>query len=89
MTNAERITVIREKLTAALKPTFLEIADESHAHRGHAGAESGAGHFAVTLSSPLFIDQTKIACHRLIYAALDSMIPSEIHALKIKVVHAA
>ena len=32
---------IREKLSAALQPTRLEISDESHRHAGHAGARPG------------------------------------------------
>ncbi len=88
MNNDKRMLKIREQLQAALNPTHLEIEDESHLHRGHVGAQSGAGHFAVTLASPFFIDKTKIACHRLIYAALGSMMPTEIHALKIKVIDA-
>jgi BolA family transcriptional regulator, general stress-responsive regulator len=85
MTNVERIDIIRDKLQQALKPTKLEIADESYQHHGHAGAQTGAGHFAITVASPLFAGQAKVACHRLIYAALDTMIPTEIHALQINI----
>ena len=79
-----RIDVIREKLTTALNPTALEIIDNSYQHRGHAGTAGGAGHYTVEIASPEFAGKSKIACHQLIYAALEGMIPDEIHALVIK-----
>lgn len=86
--NATRAQEIEQRLTAAFSPTRLEIIDESHKHAGHAGATSGGGggHFIVTISSPSFDGVPLVKQHRMIYAALDDMMNSDIHALKINVV---
>jgi BolA family transcriptional regulator, general stress-responsive regulator len=80
MSTAERI---REKLQA-LAPQRLEIEDESARHAGHAGAQSGGGHYQLLIVSPAFAGKTKIARHRLVYAALGDMMHKEIHALSIQ-----
>ncbi len=67
-----------------LAATELEIADDSHAHVGHAGAkERGGGHFELKIVSAQFIGKSLVARHRLIYTALGDLMQSEIHALKI------
>lgn len=76
-------TLLHQRLTTTLSPTFLEIEDESYLHSGHPGAQSGGGHFKVTIASPQFSGKNKIACHRLVYAALDGLIGVEIHAVQI------
>jgi len=85
MSNEQRIAQIQTLLKAKLEPSFLEISDDSQQHIGHAGARGGAGHFSVTIASSYFKDKSRIACHKMIYAALDSMIPQDIHALQIKI----
>lgn len=85
MDNAERIVRMREKLESALSPANLEIIDDSHLHAGHAGAASGAGHFTVIISAAAFEGKATLACHRLVYAALDDMMTTDIHALSIKI----
>lgn len=80
MSTAERI---REKLQA-LAPQRLEIEDESAQHAGHAGAQSGGGHYQLLIVSPAFAGKTKVARHRLVYAALGDMMHKEIHALSIQ-----
>lgn len=83
---SERLDSIRQLLNSALNPTQLEIIDDSHKHIGHAGNQTGAGHYTVIISSKLFSGKTLLESHRMIYAALANLIPSEIHALKIKVI---
>ncbi len=85
MTNAERQQVIHERLSAAFTPSQLQITDDSHLHIGHAGAQSGAGHFSVMIQSDQFQGKSPVQCHRLIYQQLDDLIPQEIHALAIKI----
>ena len=80
----DRIETIRQQLSDAFAPTHLDIIDESHKHKGHAGAASGAGHFNVTIVSELFTGQATLARHRLVYQAVDNLMLSEIHALSIK-----
>ncbi|MDB4307907.1 BolA family transcriptional regulator [Gammaproteobacteria bacterium] len=81
---AERVEMIRERLTNNLHPTKLDIIDESARHAGHAGAASGGGHFIVTISASVFKDKTLIQRHRLVYDAVDDIMHSEIHALSIQ-----
>lgn len=73
---------IRERLQS-LQPTHLEIIDESHLHAGHAGSQSGASHFRVIISSPLFGSMKPLQRHRLVYDQLTDLIPFPIHALAI------
>jgi BolA protein len=81
---AERIEMIRERLTNNLHPTELNIIDESARHAGHAGAASGGGHFIVDIVASTFNDKTLIQRHRLVYDAVDDIMHSEIHALSIQ-----
>lgn len=82
--SAERIEMIRERLTNALQPAELEIIDESAKHAGHAGAASGGGHFIVNITAAAFNDKPLIQRHRLVYDAVDDMMQREIHALSIQ-----
>jgi BolA family transcriptional regulator, general stress-responsive regulator len=79
----ETIDLIRHNLTVALKPTLLEIIDNSAAHAGHAGARQGGGHYNVTIVSADFEKKTLVQRHQLIYAALGDMMKHDIHALGI------
>ncbi|CAM0998805.1 DNA-binding global transcriptional regulator BolA, affects cell shape, cell division and biofilm formation [Rhodanobacter sp. Root179] len=72
---------IRQRLTAALAPTELEVVDEGHLHAGHAG--EGKGHFHVRIVSPAFAGLLPIRRHRMVYAALDGLMDNGIHALSI------
>lgn len=81
---AERIEMIRERLTSSLQPTALDIIDESAKHAGHAGAASGGGHFIVNIVATAFRDKTLIQRHRLVYDAVDDIMHREIHALSIQ-----
>ncbi|SCZ49307.1 BolA family protein [Thiohalomonas denitrificans] len=78
-----RVEAIRSVLNSTLEPEQLEIIDDSHKHAGHASA-GGAGHFTVRVVSPVFAGKSLIERHRLVYAALDDLMHSEIHALSIK-----
>lgn len=79
-----RIDRIREELTKALSPARLEIIDESHLHAGHAGAQSGRGHFRLTIVSDRFAGHSPIARHRMVYGALGDLMQTDIHALSIE-----
>ena len=80
-----------ERLRERLQPTALEVLDESWQHAGHAGANgTGFGtHFKVRLASPQFAGKPRVACHRLVYAALQDFIDRDgVHALVIEVLPA-
>ena len=74
---------IEQKL-AALEPSLIELADESALHAGHEGAKGGGGHYRLTIVSPQFSGKNTVARHRMIYAALGSMMQQQIHALAIR-----
>jgi BolA protein len=52
-------------------------------HTGHAGAKDGRGHFAITIVAEAFDGLGRIESHRLVYAALGSLMTTDIHALSI------
>lgn len=73
---------IRSRLVAALAPLELEVIDEGHLHAGHANA--GKGHFRVRIVSAAFAGALPLKRHRMVYAALDGLMDSGIHALAIE-----
>jgi BolA protein len=79
---AETAALIRERL-APLEPEVLEIYDESGEHLGHPGARAGGGHYQLTIVSARFQGKSRLARHRMVYAALDDLMRSRIHALAI------
>jgi BolA protein len=79
-----RVLAIRARLIAAFAPTELEVVDESHKHVGHEGARDGRGHFSVKIISPSFAGRRQIERHRMVYAALASLLETDIHALSVR-----
>ena len=79
----DRMTKLRQRLEQELKPSSLEIIDESAKHAGHAGAAAGGGHFIVDITSTAFRGKSLVQRHRLVYDAAGDMMPQEIHALSI------
>ena len=74
--------IIKDRLTGALAPTFIEVTDDSHKHAGHAGARAGGeSHFSVTSISARFDGMSRIARQRLVYHHLDDLMQGQIHAL--------
>jgi BolA protein len=78
---AERVALIRNRLEAAFEPDELEIVDDSRRHAGHAGARDGRGHFQVRILSQRFAGKRTVERHRMVYAALGSLMQTDIHAL--------
>lgn len=75
--------LIEARLREALAPTELQVWDDSEAHKGHAGAARGGGHFELLITSDRFSGLRPIARHRLVYDALGDLMQSQIHALSI------
>ncbi len=84
MTPEERVERIRMLLQEAFHPAVLEVTDDSHRHAGHAGARDGRGHFSVKIVSGAFAGKPPLARHRAVYAALGSLMETDIHALAIQ-----
>lgn len=80
----QRVERIRALIEAALAPERLEVIDESHLHVGHAGARDGRGHFRIRIGCSRFSGKPRLARHRMVYAALGSMMETDIHALAIE-----
>ena len=79
-----RERLLRERLETRFAPSLLTIVDESHLHAGHAGAAGGHGHFRVIIVAEAFRGVSPVARHRLIYAAVDDLMKTDIHALAIE-----
>lgn len=80
----ERRERIESKLRERLDAEHVEVVDESHLHRGHPGARSGAGHFRVLVVSPRFEGLDRVEAQRLVYTAVAEDMGPEIHALSIR-----
>ena len=80
--SAERIARIRAAL-ATLQPVRLDIRDDSAKHAGHAGARDGRGHFGVQIVSTAFEGLSLVQRHKRVYAAMGTLMDSDVHALAI------
>ena len=80
---ADRVQQIQAHLEQAFSPSHLQVKDQSHLHAGHPGARDGMGHFEATIVAEAFAGKSRIERHRMVYAALGSLMQTDIHALKI------
>ncbi|WFE74875.1 BolA family transcriptional regulator [Roseinatronobacter sp. S2] len=77
---------IEAKLQAAFNPAQLQVVDDSESHRGHAGwREGGQTHFNVMIRAEGFRDQSRVARHRAVHAALGAELVNRIHALSLDI----
>jgi BolA protein len=74
---------LRQRLEGRFAPSVLAIEDQSHLHAGHAGAAAGHGHFRITIVAEAFRGLSPLARHRLVYAAVEDLLKTDIHALAI------
>jgi BolA protein len=82
--DASREERLRQRLVERFKPVELLVEDESHHHAGHAGAAGGQSHYRVRIVAEAFRGVSPVARHRLVYAAVDDMLKTDIHALAIE-----
>lgn len=75
---AGRAQRIETAVTAALKPSFIQLEDESHKHSVPEGAES---HFKLVCVSEAFAGLMPVRRHQKIYAELQSELDGGLHAL--------
>ena len=77
---------IRTVLEAAFSPEHLEVVNESHLHKGHAGDDgSGESHWAVRISAPALAAMGRVERHRAVHAAIGPTLMARIHALSLDV----
>lgn len=73
---------IKEKLMIALRPTRLDVINESEMHAGHRSSPgTGESHFRVLIVSEAFAGKSRVERHRMVNTALDGEIGGRVHAL--------
>ena len=73
------------RLTEALRPTSLELIDDSEQHRGHGGYNpAGESHFSLAISSAAFAGKSRVERQRLVHKALGDLLDERVHALSIR-----
>ena len=78
-------TQMREKLMVALRPTRLDVVNESHLHHGHASSPgTGESHFRILIVSAAFAGKSRVERHRLVNEAVREELTGGVHALAIK-----
>lgn len=79
---AERVEAV---LRDALRPSSIEIHDDSHRHAGHGGAVPGkTTHLRVRVVSEALRGLSRIERHRRVNALLAGEIAAGLHALQIE-----
>jgi stress-induced morphogen len=73
----------------ALQPVLLDLKNDSAKHAGHVEHMGGAGftgdtHYKLTITSPLFVGQSRIDRQRMVMNLLKDEFTSGLHALEIK-----
>lgn len=82
MSADQRIT---QTLTEAFSPARVNVVDESHLHKGHAGHRpEGETHFRVQIAAEAFRGKSRVAIHRMVNAALKGEFDRGMHALAIE-----
>lgn len=69
---------LTDQMQALLSPSYLEVLNESHKHRGPKDAES---HFKMTIVSGAFEGLSPVKRHQKIYEILAEALKGQIHAL--------
>lgn len=83
MKSENRLRAIEYQLIKNLHPDTLTVEDDSAQHVGHPGAATGAGHFTVKIISKAFEGKSLVERHRMVYEAVNDLLKTDIHALKI------
>lgn len=78
-------TSMRDKLMIALRPSRLDVVNESHLHAGHRNSpDTGESHFRLLIVSEAFTGKSRVERHRLINDVLSDELKGRVHALAIK-----
>jgi BolA protein len=73
---------MREKLMLALKPTRLDVINESELHAGHRSSPgTGESHFRILIVSNAFSGKSRVERHRLVNETLRDELAGGVHAL--------
>jgi BolA protein len=78
-------TTIREKLMVGLRPTRLDVINESDKHAGHRSSPgTGESHFQVLVVAEIFKGKSRVERHRLVNGLLADELKGKVHALAVK-----
>ena len=69
---------ITEKISDDLKPSHLEVVNESHMHSVPENSET---HFKLVIATSAFEGKKSVARHQLVYKALAAELAGPVHAL--------
>lgn len=76
---------IYEILQEGLQPQVINVENQSHKHKGHAGDDgSGESHFSIYIVSDGFEGQSRIERHRMIFGILQNAFKVLPHAVSMK-----
>jgi BolA protein len=76
---------MREKLMISLRPTRLDVVNESHLHAGHRSSPgTGESHFRILIVSEAFTGKSRVERHRIVNDLLSDELKNGVHALAIK-----
>eukprot|EP00842_Homolaphlyctis_polyrhiza_P004331 jgi/Hompol1/489/HPOL_005326-RA len=79
-------TSIQSKLTQRLKPSVLEVFDDSSKHKGHAamkGLSPSETHFRLVIVADAFEAKSLVQRHKLVYEILEEELKTGVHALSL------
>ncbi len=82
-------SLIKERLKENFNAIKVDIVNQSERHAGHLSEELpfyGQTHFSIKIQSKELEKLTKVEQHRKVFACLDDLIPSPIHALSIEII---
>ena len=75
---------IKHNITEAIELTHLEVINQSHLHKGHAGDDgSGESHFKLVVVWAGFSAYSRIERQRHVHKALGQDLIQKIHALQL------
>lgn len=78
-------TRMREKLMVALRPSRLDVVNESHLHEGHRSSpDTGESHFRMLIVSQAFAGKSRLERHRMVNDVVSDELEGGVHALAIK-----
>ncbi len=83
MSDSNQIFKIQATLNLKLQADLVQITDQSDRHKHHKHSPQGSGHYDAVIVSNLFANKTLMQQHRLVYAALESEMQTNIHALSL------
>ncbi|MFA5957236.1 BolA family protein [Hyphomicrobium sp.] len=78
---------LREKLMIGLRPTRLDVVNESELHAGHRNSPgTGESHFRILIVSEAFSGKSRVDRHRLVNDLLKEELAGGVHALALSTI---